>query len=210
MYEVDFLAVGDGERSGDAIAMRFTSPGSPAPAVVVIDTGFSDDGDAMVAHVMEHYKTDYVDLVFSTYGDRDHICGLPIVLRELRIGALAVQRPALHGFPDDSASDRAEELVELALGQGAQVAEPVAGMTAFDGALVVGGPTEGFYEEMLVAENISEGAGVPTLTKRLTGVLSRTARRVLAAFPPRDILRRRGGDERPQQRRSSCRCPRRG
>lgn len=40
MYEVDFLPVGDGERSGDAIAVRFTKPGTDAIAHVIIDAGF--------------------------------------------------------------------------------------------------------------------------------------------------------------------------
>ena len=115
MFEVDFLAVGDGERSGDAIAMRFTQPSDGRPVVVIIDAGFQDDGEAIVSHVVNYYDTDYVDLVVSTHPDRDHIVGLPTVLRELRVGALSVHRPGQHGYPNDSGAARAEELVALAL-----------------------------------------------------------------------------------------------
>lgn len=40
MYEIDFLPVGDGARSGDAIAMRFTRPDNGRPAHVVIEAAF--------------------------------------------------------------------------------------------------------------------------------------------------------------------------
>jgi hypothetical protein len=39
MLEVDFLSVGDGEKSGDAIAMRFTHPSNGHPVVAIIDAG---------------------------------------------------------------------------------------------------------------------------------------------------------------------------
>jgi hypothetical protein len=46
MYEIDFLPVGDGARSGDAIALRYGNlEGTRAEqTVVVIDGGFTDDG----------------------------------------------------------------------------------------------------------------------------------------------------------------------
>ena len=45
-YEIDFLPVGDGARSGDAIALRYGNlEGTRAEqTVVVIDGGFTDDG----------------------------------------------------------------------------------------------------------------------------------------------------------------------
>ena len=51
MFEFDFLPVGDGERSGDAICVRFTSPTNGSYIHGVIDAGFEDDGDAIVRHV---------------------------------------------------------------------------------------------------------------------------------------------------------------
>jgi hypothetical protein len=48
MYEIDFFAVGDGERSGDAIALRYTIPGRDEPIVGVIDAGFLSNGEELV------------------------------------------------------------------------------------------------------------------------------------------------------------------
>ena len=48
-YEIDFLAVGEGEKSGDAIALRFGSllTDPPQQTVFVIDGGFKDSGQAL-------------------------------------------------------------------------------------------------------------------------------------------------------------------
>ena len=44
-YQVDFLPVGDGAKSGDAIAMRFGNFANPQQTyVVVIDGGFQSSG----------------------------------------------------------------------------------------------------------------------------------------------------------------------
>ncbi len=73
--EVDYIAVGDGERSGDAIALRF---GDLAEArdrqhVVIIDGGFQDSGEKLVKHVRDYYATNEVDIVVSTHPDLDHV-----------------------------------------------------------------------------------------------------------------------------------------
>ena len=57
MLEIDFLPVGDGEDSGDAIAMRFTRPDTGGIAHVIVDAGFQDDGEALVEHVKNYYGT---------------------------------------------------------------------------------------------------------------------------------------------------------
>ena len=64
MYQVDFLPVGDGAKSGDAIAMRFGDFSDAMKIyVVVIDGGFQSSGEALVSHIRTHYGTNYVDLV---------------------------------------------------------------------------------------------------------------------------------------------------
>lgn len=52
-YEIDFLPVGDNSKSGDAIALRYGNLyGSRAEQrVVVVDGGFTDDGEALVNHI---------------------------------------------------------------------------------------------------------------------------------------------------------------
>lgn len=77
MFEVDFLPVGDGSRSGDAIAMRFTRPDTGSLAHVIIDGGYEDDGDALVEHFTNVYGVKYVDLVVLTHPDADHRGGIP-------------------------------------------------------------------------------------------------------------------------------------
>jgi hypothetical protein len=52
-YEIDFLPVGEGEDSGDAIALRFGSLFGPRSeqTVVVIDGGFKESAEGLVSHI---------------------------------------------------------------------------------------------------------------------------------------------------------------
>ena len=102
-YEIDFLPVDAGERSGDAIALRF---GNLEPdylnqwvtdqTVVVVDGGYQDAGTALVGHIQKYYATDYVDLAVSTHPDANHVNGLRVVLEQMRVGELFLHRPWLH------------------------------------------------------------------------------------------------------------------
>ncbi len=47
-YEIDFLPVGNGDRSGDAIAMRYGTPNNYK--VIVYDGGTKESGKALVDH----------------------------------------------------------------------------------------------------------------------------------------------------------------
>jgi hypothetical protein len=60
-FEIDFLPVGAGEKSGDAIAVRFGDLSRNEPTVSVIDGGTQDSGEALVSHVRQHYGTNRVD-----------------------------------------------------------------------------------------------------------------------------------------------------
>ena len=97
-YEVDYLPVGEGEKSGDAIAMRWGDlGGGPADQrVIVIDGGTKESGQALVEHIDYYYGTDRVDLVICTHCDADHASGLAVVLEQLRVGALLTHEPWLH------------------------------------------------------------------------------------------------------------------
>lgn len=94
MHEVDFLPVGDEGASGDAIAMRFRVP-SGAQAVVIIDAGFRDDGEALVEHVQEWYGTKNVDLAILAHPDGDHIGGMGVVIENLKSTAYAFTDSAI-------------------------------------------------------------------------------------------------------------------
>lgn len=187
MWEVDFLPVGDGERSGDAIALRFTHPQTGELVVGIVDAGFQDDGEALVAHVTSEYETNKVDFVLLTHPDADHVGGMGVVMRELEVDNLLIQRPGQHGYASNSGNKPAEELVALAEAQGATVLEPFQGANGYGGALLIAGPTEAYYEQMLAAQQVTEKSASSAmsqswLSRAGTAVLAE-ARAVLDAFP---------------------------
>ncbi|HLV39997.1 MBL fold metallo-hydrolase, partial [Xanthomarina sp.] len=79
--EIDFLAVGNGEKSGDAIAFRygdFTDPNKQK--VIVIDGGTKESGKELCTLIKSTYHTNTIDLVVCTHPDGDHASGLTEVL----------------------------------------------------------------------------------------------------------------------------------
>lgn len=90
-FEIDFLAVGEGTRNGDAIAMRFGTPGNYK--IMVYDGGTKDSGRALVNHIRTHYQSNRVDYVVNSHPDQDHASGLSIVLEELEVGELWLHQP---------------------------------------------------------------------------------------------------------------------
>lgn len=169
-YEIDFLPVGDGSRSGDAIALRYGNLTGPRheQTVIVIDGGFTDDGEALVKHLRNYYGTDIVDVVVSTHPDQDHVCGLKVVLEQLQVRELWMHRPWQHSqemaslrhkaFASAKLDEKVEkslqgesELEDLANSLGIPIREPFTGVATPGNAFVVLGPTVEYYEE-LVAE----------------------------------------------------------
>lgn len=167
-YEIDFLAVGEESKSGDAIALRYGSlTGSrEQQTVVIIDGGFTDDGPRLVEHVAEWYETRRADIVISTHPDADHINGLKAVVEQMDVGELWMHLPwnhssaiALaksHRFSRGRFSEHmtrsltaAAELEDIAKTKGVEIVEPFTGLTTPDNTLIIVGPTEQFYEEML-------------------------------------------------------------
>jgi len=167
--EVDFLPVDAGEKSGDAIALRYGNLYGPRneQVVVVIDGGFQKNGEELVKHIKKYYKTDRVDLVISSHPDSDHVSGLRVVLEQLDVGALWMHRPWKHTsgiadmFEDGRVTDssvrkkleeslnQAINLEELARQKGIPITEPFQGLSDDDGNLKVLGPSEEFYESLL-------------------------------------------------------------
>src|ERR1700744_429848 len=92
-YELDFLAV-ETDKSGDAIAIRYTINGTTG--VHVIDGGYLDTGDQLVAHIKEHYGVTHVDHVVLTHPDQDHANGLRKILEEFSVGTLWINRPWIY------------------------------------------------------------------------------------------------------------------
>jgi beta-lactamase superfamily II metal-dependent hydrolase len=185
MYEIDFFAVGDGERSGDAIALRYTISGRTEPIVGVIDAGFLSNGEELVEHIPKYYGTRRVDFVLSTHPDADHINGMGEVVRELDVQCLLIHRPAKHGYSSNSGSKPAEELAKLVEGKGGTVVEPFAGVSGWNDSFVIAGPTEDLYKQMLAEQvtTIKESRQV-SLAQRFAGTsVIKAARRLLESFP---------------------------
>ncbi|WP_175948828.1 ComEC/Rec2 family competence protein [Burkholderia pyrrocinia] len=166
-FEIDVLAVGDGEKNGDAIALRFGTPGNLK--VMVYDGGTKDSGKALVELIRTHYKTERVDYVVNSHPDRDHASGLSVVLEELEVGELWMHQPwnysseILQYFHDgritnDSLAARlqekmaaAYELEQLAEEKGITVCEPFAGAT-IGGYFRVLSPARDWYVQTLIPE----------------------------------------------------------
>jgi beta-lactamase superfamily II metal-dependent hydrolase len=180
MYELDFLAVGDGQRSGDAIALRFTRPDTGTYAHVIIDAGFAASGEALVDHVPRYYGTQYVDLAIVTHPDGDHIGGMGNVLRGLSVGELWVHRLGAHGGAGLPAADAVSELTRLAAQRDVRVLEPFAGTSAFGGCLTVLSPDESWYESLVGEETVWKTA---TSGSRLIAAARRAGQRIVSALP---------------------------
>lgn len=166
MFEIDFLPVGDGKDSGDAIAMRFTQPDTGAWVHVIVDAGFQGDGDDLVKHVKAYYETDVIDLAILTHPDGDHIGGMGQVVRGLRVKQLWLHDLGARGGSSLPAADAVNDLVSVANARGTAVYEAWAGAQDFGGALTVLGPDQTYYQQM-VDEQVEERGAVATAAKAL-------------------------------------------
>jgi beta-lactamase superfamily II metal-dependent hydrolase len=168
-YEIDYIPVGDGDKGGDAIALRFGNLAGPRneQSVVVIDGGFKESGEQLVKHVKNYYGTERLDLVISTHPDADHASGLSVVLENMSVGQLAMHRPWEHaaeiknlfksgritasGLEErlEKSLQNASDLEALANKKGIQIVEPFQGMTGFNNAVLILGPSQDYYEALL-------------------------------------------------------------
>ena len=167
-YEIDFLAVGEGEKSGDAIALRYGNLSEPSQQkVLVIDGGFKDSGATLVEHIKKYYKTETVDGVLCTHSDSDHISGLTEVLNGVKVTNLYMHLPwkrasNIEGLFSDAkissdkiklalkkSLDSARELEALAKKKSIPVVEPFSDYSDGTGTLCVLGPSVKFYESLL-------------------------------------------------------------
>ncbi|MGA8407555.1 MAG: MBL fold metallo-hydrolase [Candidatus Acidiferrales bacterium] len=165
-FEIDFLPVGEGERGGDAIALRFGNLANPnEQTVIVLDGGTKKSGAELVEHIKTQYKTTVVDAVVCTHSDADHASGLTEVLENLTVRNLFMHLPWNHvqdledQLKKASATDTvrqhfrkslesARELERLAKRKGIPIVEPFSD-TLRAGTLTVLGPSTHFYEGLL-------------------------------------------------------------
>jgi len=195
MYEIDFLAVGDGEDSGDAIALRFVPPDRDGWVHVIIDAGFQGDGQDLVDHYKAHYGTTSVDLVILTHPDADHVGGMGEVMRGLDVKQLWLHQIGAHGGATLPAAEAVNDLIGVAQARGTEVFEVWQGNSALGGALTILGPDKGYYDE-LVAEQVSGKGVAATVGKALVeaarGLFDRltTALDLEMPFPEKEVTPR--------------------
>ncbi|MBP7898483.1 MBL fold metallo-hydrolase [Candidatus Gracilibacteria bacterium] len=200
-YEIDYLPVGEGEKSGDAICLRFGNIAGPRSeqTIMVIDGGDKTSGEALVAHIRQYYGIgndgyNDVDYVISTHPDGDHASGLCTVLENLKVGTLLMHRPWDYaGDIKDAFSDgrwtvrglgekiekslkHANELEAIATRKGIKIIEPFQGIGTADGTIRFLGPSKEFYQQMVTAFR-----GVPA-AKVETGLLSTIFRKAEEAI----------------------------
>jgi beta-lactamase superfamily II metal-dependent hydrolase len=196
-YEIDFIAVGDASRSGDAIALRYGNLHGARyeQTVVVIDGGTQESGQKLVQHVRTYYRTNVVDYAISTHPDCDHVSGLKVVVGEMDVGSLLMHKPwdrasNIRKVLDDrrfttagiesrleSALETASELEDLATQRKIPITEPFAGLHTQDESLLFLGPSEDYYSA-LVCQFLNAPAAKPPY-----GGLFAAAARAIA--PPR-------------------------
>jgi beta-lactamase superfamily II metal-dependent hydrolase len=188
-YEIDFLAVGEGGKSGDAIALRFGSllTDPPQQTVFIIDGGFKDSGQALVAHIRNYYRTNRVDVVVSTHPDSDHASGIEVVLDQMEVEHLMMHQPwnhtedISHLFEDSRVTDegvkralresleQARTIEGIAKRKKIRIIEPFLGVNGYNGVLRVLGPSQDFYKQLLPGYR-----GTPE-PRRATSILSQFA-----------------------------------
>ena len=188
-FEVDFLAVGDGEKSGDAIAVRWGNLAGPRAEqkILIIDGGTLEAGQNLVNHVANFYGTTSVDAVLCTHPDIDHACGLKIVLEKLDFGFLLMHKPWDHAneigelFKNPTTPTKlqeklkkaittAHELQQICDDKGKKIYEPFTGMT-WDNLRILG-PNRDYYQQLLAQFRETPAAMNPVpsiLLKALSG-----------------------------------------
>lgn len=167
-YEVDFLPVGEGEKSGDAIALRFGNlhGNRSEQTVITIDGGTLESGDALVDHILTHYRTDTVDMALLSHPDTDHASGMRRVLERMKVNQVLMHLPWEHSSHVKALLDdgrvtvssleqkakktltAAKEVYDLAVRKKIPVIEPFAGGGTENGLTVLG-PTQDYYRETL-------------------------------------------------------------
>jgi beta-lactamase superfamily II metal-dependent hydrolase len=198
-YEIDYIAVGDGSRSGDAIALRYGNLHGPREqqTVVTIDGGTLESGEKLVRHIKEYYQTDKVDIAILTHADSDHASGMREILEHLKVSQVAMHLPWSHSADVKALLDdksitinairqkvirnlsAARDIEKLALAKGIPIVEPFAGVTNKNHGLIVLGPTEDFYQDMLSGFKCVPGALSSTVTTSFLESLRRAAEKVI-------------------------------
>lgn len=171
-YQIRFFTVGKESKGGDAILIEIFDD-NDKPHIVIIDGGYSEDGQRIVDYLVGKYgKEDKitVDVVFNTHPDLDHISGLKTILESdlLNVEYLIFNRPwrdaslKKEWFTDgritqDSLVNRiresfsmADDLESIAKKKGIKIYSGKAGFTVWKSTIQVLGPSDKLYQKKLL------------------------------------------------------------
>lgn len=93
LYEIDFLPVGNGESSGDAMCMRFSEDSGETWQIGVIDGGTQESGEALCDHIRKYYQTEVVDFLICSHPHQDHTSGLAKVIESMDVQKVLMHCP---------------------------------------------------------------------------------------------------------------------
>jgi beta-lactamase superfamily II metal-dependent hydrolase len=167
--EIDFFNVDSGEKSGDAITLRYGDfIDKQNQFVVVIDGGTIETGQKMIKHIRDVYGTNYVDLVVCSHPDGDHASGLREIVRDMRVNELWMHQPWEHSddikhlfkdgrMTENSLSQKlkdaygfAYDLEEIAKAKkNIKITEPFTGLSFDNFTIEVLGPSEDYYLKLV-------------------------------------------------------------
>src|SRR6267378_1343415 len=162
--EIEFLAVGDASKAGDAIVIRYGDVS--AYELMIVDAGNLDSGRDLVNHIRKEFgASSIISHVVLTHCDADHASGLREVLAELNVRNLWLHIPWLCAeaarpyFAEKNWSDNQvasairkeygliDEIVKLALNKKINIFQPFAGLKV--GPFLVVSPYQRAYEVLL-------------------------------------------------------------
>lgn len=175
-FEIDFLPVGEGMKSGDAICLRWGRLGVPDEQyVMVVDGGFAVNAKAIVDHLRHYYKTATIDYAVVSHPHADHMNGIKAMLEDevtrVSVDNLLMIDPMGHIKIDEfnvkslkvssvrrrleSDLSTAKEILQLAKKNKITHYEPFADWDevdlGFGVRMRVLNPTKAYYEELLAS-----------------------------------------------------------
>jgi len=153
-FEIDYMPVGDGKSSGDAIVVKFGDLHSGDRSkfkVVVIDGGTLNSGNSIVDHLQDFTGDNVIDLAVVTHSDNDHVSGMQPILENCQVSALLMHAPwlAIEKLKFIKSLERAQEIHEIALANGVTHYDPLIATSFYGGQLKVLGPSVDYYVSLL-------------------------------------------------------------
>lgn len=190
-FEIDFLPVGDSTRNGDAICIRWgynlSDDENRKQFVMVVDGGFADSGENVIAHIEKYYKANQIDVLVNTHPHADHLNGLEKVVDKCKVKCLIMHQPWEHtGLKDvfqdgrvtsksirKSLKDGLEKaylVANLARRKGTKLLEcfsPLRWEELYGVEIHVLNPSKQYYENLLPSFNVTPTDGDDDAAKRV-------------------------------------------